>query len=321
MAMANVTIEIDLPEGITIISYQRVGEAHGFEVDWSWPERWCCQRCSHEQEARWEYTGKSRVLRDLDVWGQPSFWTYPAAFHCCERCHHRQDLIPPFKRKDASYTYRFEQHVVRLMIGSNEEEVARRLGISAETVARIVKYQVSAAKVVDPKKVITDVGMDEISLKKRHKLYVTLLTDLSDPEHPEILAVMPGRDEAAATKCLECLTLEQRAGVRSYRVDMGAAYNSVCAHFLPKAAGVIDRFHVAKLFNAAIDGERKKNHAAVQSEAVACPAEGISLVDVAVSPRSQGFDDEGSDQVGRVVHAHPATADAVRTAGALQDDF
>jgi len=72
-------------------------------------------------------------LRDLDVWGQPSFWTYAAAFHRCERCHHRQDLIPPFKRKDASYTYRFEQHVVRLMIGSTEEEVARLEETSAMT--------------------------------------------------------------------------------------------------------------------------------------------------------------------------------------------
>jgi transposase len=319
--MANVTIDIDLPEGVTLTSYQRLGEAHAFEVDWAWPQHWCCPRCRHEQKARWELTGKARVVRDLDIWGQASFWTYPAAFQRCECCRHRQELIPPFKRKEVSYTYRFEQHVVRLMIGSNETEVARRLGISAETVAYIVKHQVSADKKVAPERIITALGMDEISLKKRHKLYVTILTDLTRPEQPEVLAVAKGRDEAAAKKCLECLTKQQREGVRSYRVDMGAAYTGVCAKLLPNAAGVIDRFHVAKLFNDAIDGERKKNHAAVQSEAVACPAEGISLVDVAVSPRSQGFDDEGSDQVGRVVHAHPATADAVRTAGALQDDF
>jgi transposase len=319
--MANVTIDIDLPEGVTVTSYQRLGEAHGFEVDWSWPQRWCCQRCHHEEQARWELTGKARVLRDLDVWGQPSFWTYPAAFHRCERCHHRQDLIPPFKRKDASYTYRFEEHVVRLMIGSNEAEVARRLGISAETVARIVKHQVSAAKQVAPERVITAVGMDEISLKKRHKLYVTILTDLTRPEQPEVLAVAKGRDEAAATQCLECLTKAQRDGVRSYRVDMGAAYTGVCAKLLPNAAGVIDRFHVAKLLGDAIDGERKKNHAAVQGEAVACSAAGLSRADVAVSPRSQGLDGEGSDQDGGVVHAHPATADTVRLAGPLQDDF
>jgi transposase len=112
---------------------------------------------------------------------------------------------------------------------------------------------------------------------------VTILTDLTRPEQPQVLVVMPGRDEAAATKCLSQLTVEQRAGVKSYRVDMGAAYTSACAKLLPKAAGVIDRFHVAQLFNAAIDGERKKNHEAIQGEAEPSPAEGISLADVALS--------------------------------------
>jgi hypothetical protein len=94
---------------------------------------------------------------------------------------------------------------VRLLIGSNEEEVARRLGIAAETVARIVKNQLVQAKQIDPDRVITDVGIDEISLKKRHKLYVTVLTDWTDQEHPDVLAVTKGRDEAAGRACLEKL--------------------------------------------------------------------------------------------------------------------
>ena len=38
-----------------------------------------------------------------------------------------------------SYTYRFQQFVLRSLIGSTAEEVARRLGISAEMVDRIVE--------------------------------------------------------------------------------------------------------------------------------------------------------------------------------------
>jgi len=44
-------------------------------------------------------------------------------------------------------------------------------------------------------------GFDEISLKKRHKLYVTLMTDLTDPELPKVLAVAKGRDTVAAKQC------------------------------------------------------------------------------------------------------------------------
>jgi transposase len=268
-----------------------------------------------------EQSGKSRVVRHLDVWGQPSFWIYEGVFQRCARCHHRQDLIPPFKRKDASYTYAFEEHVVRLLIGSTEEDVARRLGISAETVGRIVKNQLRDAKIIDPARVIIDVGMDEISLKKRHKLYVTLLTDLSDPERPRLLAVKPGRDEAAGRACLECLTPEQRAQVCSYRVDMGASYNSACSKQLPNARGVTDRFHVAKLWNEALDGLRKKNHAGAQGEAVARGAERISLADVGDASLSAKPDGSGAAEAGEAIHADTRVADAVQLAGAIQGDL
>ena len=198
--MTAITIEVDLPPGVTITAYQRHGDGHGFEVSWPWPQRCRCDRCRREDQAYIEYKDTAQVVRDLELWGQPSFWVYRPAFHRCPWCHHRQFLIPPFKRKDTSYTYRFEQQVLRMLIGSNEEEVARRLGISAETVGLIVRNQLADAKAkeIDPQRVLTDVGIDELSLKKRHKLYATILTDLTSPQRPEVLAVAEGRDEAAA---------------------------------------------------------------------------------------------------------------------------
>src|SRR4051794_35437852 len=129
--MATITIDVDLPDGVTITAYQRHGEGHGFEVAWPLPTRVRCDRCHRDEPACLEYKDGVQVVRDLDLWGQPSFWIYQPAFHRCPHCHHRQYLIPPFKRKDVSYTYRFEQHVLRLLIGSTEAEVGRRLGISA----------------------------------------------------------------------------------------------------------------------------------------------------------------------------------------------
>jgi transposase len=282
--MAAITIDVDLPPGVTITAYERYGQGHGFEVAWPLPARCRCDRCRRDEPAYWEYKNGVQAVRDLDLWGQPSFWIYQPAFHRCPPCHHRQYLIPPFKRKDASYTYRFEQPVLRLLIGSTEEEVARRRGISAEMVRLIVRHQLADAKAqaVDPARVIADVGIDELSLKKRHKLYVTILTDLTDPERPQVLAVAEGRDEAAGRKCLENLSPAQRAGVRAYRADMGQAFHNACRGLLPNAKPVVDRFHVAKKFNEAIDGGRKKNHAGIQGEAVAGRAEGVSVADVGV---------------------------------------
>jgi transposase len=258
--MASIAIELNFPPEIKVLSYEFHQGAHAFEVDWPLPECHRCERCSHEQRLLLEYKDHALVIRDLDLWGEPSFWVYQVVFHRCEKCAHRQHLLPPFKRKDVTYTYRFEQHVLRMMIGSNEEEVARRLGVSAETVRRIVLNQLADAKdkQIDPSRKISDVGLDEISLKKRHKLYVTLMTDLSDPQNPEILAMAKGKDEAAGNACLLKLSEEQRRAVRTYRVDMGAAYNKAGKTLLLKAKAVIDRFHVAKKFGEAVDAERKK---------------------------------------------------------------
>jgi transposase len=321
--MPAITIEVDLPPGVTITSYERVGDGHGFEVSWPLPQRCRCDRCRREDQADIEHKDTVQVVRDLDLWGQPSFWVYRPAYHRCPWCNHRQFLIPPFKRKDTSYTYRFEQQVLRMLIGSNEEEVARRLGISAEMVALIVRNQLADAKAkeIDPQRVLTDVGIDELSLKKRHKLYATILTDLTNPARPEVLAVAEGRDEAAARKCLEKLTKAQRERVQTYRADMAQAFHNACRELLPNAKPVVDRFHVAKKFNEAIDRERKKNHPGVQGEAVGSPAEGVPFADVGVSPQPAGSLRRGPAEVGGVVSETPPVAKAVRDPGALPGDL
>jgi transposase len=290
--MATVTIDVDLPPGVSITAYHRHGDGHGFEVTWPWPTRCRCDCCRREEDARIEVKQAVHVVRDLDLWGQPSFWVYQPAFHRCPFCHHRQHLIPPFKRRDVSYTLRFEQHVLRSLIGSNEEEVARRLGIAAETVGRIVRNQLADAKAkqVDPRRVIQDVGIDELSLKKRHKLYVTILTDLTRPERPEVLAVAAGRDEAAGRACLDQLAEGQRRQVQTYRADMAPAFHAACRDRLPNARAVVDRFHVAKKFNEAVDRERGKNHPGLQGQADPGPAEGVPVLDVGVPAGPGGPD-------------------------------
>jgi hypothetical protein len=150
--VASVTIEVDLPPGLEITGYDRHQDGHGFEVRWPLPEGCCCQRCGHEDRALIEFKATPQAVRDLDVWGQPSFWIDQAPFHRCARCDYRQHLIPPFKRKDTAYIFRFEQFVLRSLIGSTAEDVARRLGIAAETVERIVEYQLAEERRIDPRR-------------------------------------------------------------------------------------------------------------------------------------------------------------------------
>jgi transposase len=211
----------------------------------------------------------------LDVWGQPSFFVYQAVMHRCP-CGHRQALIPPFKRRDVKYTYRFEEFVLASLIGSTAQDVEQRLGIAAETVERIVRNRVedAKAKTIDPQRRIERIGLDEISLRKGHKGYASILTDLTDPSKPEILAVAKGRDEEAGRTCLGALSAEQRLAVRFHHTDMGPAYLAACAALLPNSQSVIDRFHVAKKLGEVADRLRKKTTAPINE---ACPRSNASV--------------------------------------------
>ena len=70
--MANLTIDIDLPEGVTVTKYFRLPDAHGIEVSWPFPETHCCSHCKTVEPLRVEINldlGKMRVVRDLDILG------------------------------------------------------------------------------------------------------------------------------------------------------------------------------------------------------------------------------------------------------------
>jgi transposase len=259
MKTTRVEIELDLPDGVSVRGYERHQGAHVFEVDFDLPARCTCSKCGHEAELHVRLKSDVLVIRDLDLHGHATFWTYQPPLHHCPKCRQRTQISTPFKRHRATYTFRFEQYVLESLIGTSVEEVARRLGVSAEMIEDILEHQLDQHREIPTDAKITSIGMDELSLKKRHKLYVTVMTDLSDPKHPRVLAVAKGRDRAGAETCLSRLSPEQRAGVLSHRTDMSAVYPEVCGEWLPNSQSVLDRFHVAKHLGEVVDRVRKKH--------------------------------------------------------------
>lgn len=262
MTSVPVEIEVDVPEGVSVRGYERCQRAHVFEIDFELPSRCLCPKCGKESEACVRLKNDVLAVRDLDLFGQPSFWVYQPPMHQCPHCRQRTQLPTPFKRPRVTYTYRFEEVVLQHLVGSSVEDVARRLAVSAEMVEQILEMRLTSQPSIPPDLAVTSLGFDELSLKKRHKLYVTVMSDLSDSKHPQVLAVVEGHDKAAAEKCLAMLTPEQRAGVRSHRTDMSGVYVNVCEKRLPHSQLVIDRFHVALHLGEIVDRARKK-HAAI----------------------------------------------------------
>jgi transposase len=298
-----VEVEVDLPEGVRIRGYERHQGAHAFEVEFDLPARCRCPKCGEEAEVNVRYKQEMLAIRDLDLLGQPGFWVYQPPMHQCPHCRQRTQIPTPFKRPRVTYTYRFEQWVLEQAVEASVEEVARRLSVSAEMIEEILEHQLAAERQIAPERVITSVGFDELSLKKRHKLYATVMTDLSDPAHPLVLAVAKGHDRAATEACLAKLSPEQRTAVRSHRTDMSAVYPEICAEWLPNSQLVVDRFHVAKQLSAIVDRLRKNTSS--QASVDSSGEKDVSIADVAVSAATERLDGGGKCRVGSTVRGHP----------------
>ena len=98
------------------------------------------------------------------------------------------------------------------------------------------------------------VGIDEVSYHKRHK-YATLVYDL---ERSVVVWVGQGRGRATIDQFFDHhLSGYQKSQIHTGCCDMSEAYMGAISAHCPNARLVLDRFHVVKALNEAVDQVRK----------------------------------------------------------------
>ncbi|MDI6642275.1 MAG: transposase [Elusimicrobiota bacterium] len=96
------------------------------------------------------------------------------------------------------------------------------------------------------------VGLDEFSYLKWHT-YGVILEDLVT--HKTIDMVAGGKTKACAKAVLSRVVAERVEGAC---IDMWEAFKIACLEMLPNALIVVDKFHVVKLINEALENVRKR---------------------------------------------------------------
>jgi transposase len=103
-----------------------------------------------------------------------------------------------------------------------------------------------------------------------HRDFVTIVSALGEDLRPVILAVLEGRTKEQVVKFLQSIPEHLRATVEQVCTDLYEGYSGAVEEVLPQAKIVADRFHVAKLYRAALDdlrkSEMKELKAALQPE-------------------------------------------------------
>ena len=101
------------------------------------------------------------------------------------------------------------------------------------------------------------IGLDEISLKKGPRDFVTIITGHIETE-TVILGVLPDRKKATVKAFLSRIPQRVRQTIHSVCADMYEGFvNAAKEVFGKRVKIVIDRFHVAKLYRRGVDSLRK----------------------------------------------------------------
>lgn len=244
---------------VTMFALRREGDHEVLHLWCAHPEDIAiCTRCGaicddvHEEE--------QRCVRHLDIWGKKTVLHFLSRRFRCNQCGKPFTEELPFVERCRRHTIAFERHVYELCKSCNRKKVAGKEGLSQSTVRDIFKRW-ATCKVDRCADVLTRIlGIDEISLKKRHKQYALVISDI---ERKCVLAILPSRDKDTFEKWIDALTEEQRRAIRFASIDMWAPYHQVVRSRLPKAKIVVDRFHVMKHLNERISQMRRE----IQSKA------------------------------------------------------
>ena len=105
-------------------------------------------------------------------------------------------------------------------------------------------------------------GLDEKSYL-RGQSYISVCNDLAGRR---VLEVSLGRTAEQAAVALRVVPQSQRENIEAVAIDMSAACAAAVTLVFPKAAQVIDRFHVSQLLNKMVHNVRRAEHTRLMSE-------------------------------------------------------
>ena len=89
-------------------------------------------------------------------------------------------------------------------------------------------------------------GIDEIALRKGHKDFVVVFTDL---DQHTLIGMAPARTHAAIKPVLETWGSEVLSKIEEVSIDLSGNYRGLVRRMMPNADIVADRFHVMKIVN------------------------------------------------------------------------
>ena len=145
--------------------------------------------------------------------------------------------------------------------GRTVSEVAAELACDWHTVNDAVCTYGEALLKADRKRLnrTTAIGLDETSfVKLSRRNHTDYATTVADVENHQIIEILPTRKYSDVAGWIDKQPKPWKERIRFGALDMSATYAAVSTVMLPKAAQVVDPFHVISLANRSLDAVRRR---------------------------------------------------------------
>lgn len=221
-------------------------------------DRTLCHKCGREITKFYGY-GRERELRHLPILGHKTYIRIRPKRYECPYCEGRPTTMVRLSWHEggSQYTRAYEEHIMLAMVSSTVTDVSIKEDIGYEAVMGIIGRLTEREADWDSLPDTAVIGIDEISLKKGHRDFVTVITCYTG-NRVRIIGIVRGREKSEVRKFLSGIPHRLRKSVKAICCDMYEGYIGAAREvFGKKAAIVADRFHVAKLYRKDMEVLRK----------------------------------------------------------------
>ena len=219
-------------------------------------------RCHQCGQPITKFHGYDRELqiKHLPIFGRETTIIIRLPIYQCLNCPKKPTTTQQvaWRERKSAHTRAYEKHLLLERIGSTVEEVSIREGLGYEAVMGIVRRHIRDEVDWAEFERMDQLGLDEISLKKGHKDFVTIVSARNEGEI-HLLAVVADRKKATVKAFLQRIPRSLRQTVGSICSDLYEGFiNPAKEVFGQRVRIVLDRFHVAKLYRKGLDTLRKQ---------------------------------------------------------------
>ena len=216
-----------------------------------------CRKCGNPTSSHG--SGRPLRLRHLPILGKETYIEITPRRGRCDNCDDGSTTTEQLDwyETNAKMTKPFEQHLLFELINSTVSDVSRKGNIDYHAVYNLIDRYIESDIDFSQITALGILGLDEISMKKGYRDFVTLITyRINNQVH--ILGVVEGREKADIKVFLRKIPRRLRKTIQAACCDLYDGYMNACKEvFKDKVPIVADRFHVRKLYRKSVVNLRK----------------------------------------------------------------